>query len=105
MFGDPWGKPAGPYSTFHSVSVPPAIQERSAVVIPMLETLNESGFGQLFPVVNETGPIHILESPTPQLLCTYASYEEDAFNPDRVNEVVFDVSINTKPIGNPTGPY
>ena len=49
---DPKANPAGPYSTFHAVSVPPAVQPKSAPVVVTLVTANAVGVKQdgQFPV-------------------------------------------------------
>ena len=42
---EPWVNPTGPYSKFQAVSVPPAVQERSAEEVVKLEAASEVGAG------------------------------------------------------------
>ena len=43
---DPKLNPAGPYSKFHAVSVPPAVHDKSAELLVILVAINPLGSGQ-----------------------------------------------------------
>ena len=44
---EPWGNPDGPYSKFHDVSEPPAVQEISALDVPTFDAIKKDGGGHV----------------------------------------------------------